>query len=324
MPRSAPPTTSLRTSPSRWSPTSPASPLRPASRWATPGRSSPAPPARRRPRRRRSRSMASASARARRRPRSSPPKRSARRRAGSPAHGSGCPARGAAAKLSSGAGSALLLLAQGDGLLARAGLGLGDLRLLRRRPRLRSPGRNGRLLRRRPSCGAGPALDLLLVDPPAEQLLSRPDRLLRRQVGRPGDDLPRVDDPEPAESAIDRDPLLRPAPLAADAYDLAGSDLGEVLEVEAVVLPAVQVLAHRPFHLPLAPDQVAIQPGGALIPANQGIGEGEGDLAIAVGIGLQRDPNQLERRRHRATVLPTHRPLKLPSRSVASLPPDRR
>src|SRR4030095_16475426 len=86
-----------------------------------------------------------------------------------------------------------------------------------------------------------------------------------------------------------------------------------------VVLPAVQVAAHRPLYVPLAPDQVAVQPGGALVPANQGIGEGEGDLAIAVAIGLQRDPNQLKRRRHRATVLPTHRLLKLPSRSVASV-----
>src|SRR4029453_5318896 len=88
-------------------------------------------------------------------------------------------------------------------------------------------------------------------------------------------------------------------------------------ESETLVPPAVQEAAHRPLYVPLAPNQVAVQPGGALVPANQGIGEGEGDLAIAVAIGLQRDPNQLERRRHRATVLPTHRPLKLPSQSVA-------
>src|SRR4029450_7763536 len=117
------------------------------------------------------------------------------RTAGSPAPGSSCPAPGAAAKLSSGPGGALLLLAQGDRLLAWAGLGLRDLRLLR---------------------GAGPALDLLLVDLPAEQLLRRPARLLRRQVGGPGDDLARFDAPEPAEAAIDRDAVLRPAPLAAE------------------------------------------------------------------------------------------------------------
>ena len=63
---------------SRSSPTSPASPLRRASRWATPGRSSPAPRAPRRRRRRRSRRRACGSAKARPRPRRSRSRRCAR------------------------------------------------------------------------------------------------------------------------------------------------------------------------------------------------------------------------------------------------------
>ena len=86
-----------------------------------------------------------------------------------------------------------------------------------------------------------------------------------------------------------------------------GPDLGDLLEIEAVLLPAVEVAAHRPLHVVVAPDEVAVRPGGALVPANQRIGESEGDLAVAVAVGLQRDLDQLERRWHRATVLPTHR-----------------
>src|SRR5215218_6958805 len=77
MPRSGRPSSSPPTSPSRWSPTSPASPPRPASRWATPGRSSPAPRAPPRRRKTRSKPRACGSAKARPRRRRSPPRCSA-------------------------------------------------------------------------------------------------------------------------------------------------------------------------------------------------------------------------------------------------------
>ena len=60
------------------------------------------------------------------------------------------------------------------------------------------------------------------------------------------------------------------------------------------------------------PDQIAVSPGGPLVPPDQRIGERKCDLAVAVAVGLERDLDQLERSRHRSTVLPTHRAQRMP------------
>src|SRR5262249_10806211 len=162
----------------------------------------------------------------------------------------------ALAQLRACARRALLLLTLGERLLAR--------------PFLRSRGLSRRRLLDRRRLHRSATLDLGLVEAPAEQLLGGADGLLRRQIGGPGGDLPVLDDPEPAEAAVDRHPILRLASLAADAHDLPRADLRDVLDLEAVGLPAVEVVAHRLLHLVALPDQVAVGTGRPLVPTNQG------------------------------------------------------
>ena len=213
-PRSAPPTTSPRASASPSSPTSPASRRRRASRWATPGRSSPRPSGTAAAKKRRWRPRAR-----RREPHRGREDRGRGPRASSrpsgAAGGRGAWPRDAAPRwartgrrLRGGRTARWGLL---GGTAPRAGFGLGGG--ARRRP---ARGRRGR--------------------PP------------RGQAGRPGGDLGLLHDPEAAEPAVDGHALAIDAALAADGDDLAGADLGDVPSSKSA-LPAVEVAAHRSRHV---------------------------------------------------------------------------
>src|SRR5262249_42722419 len=121
----------------------------------------------------------------------------------------------------------------------------------------------------------------------------------RGQIGGPGGDLPVLDDPEPAEAPVDGAAVRGLTALAADPDHLPRADLGDVLEIEAVLLPAVEGPAHRLLHILLLPDELAVGTRSALVPADQRIGERDRDLAVATPVGLQSDPHQLKRGGHR-------------------------
>src|SRR5262245_10313410 len=225
---------------------------------------------------------------------------------------------GRAAELGAGACRPLLLLALGEDLSARS-LGrrcldwLGRVGLDRFGRRFRR-GFVIRLrrcqlhrLRRRRLDGFRYGLRGRLLDGATVLLLGGADRLPRRQVGGPGDDLPPIHDPERAEATVDGHALLRLATLTADGNDLLGGGLGYVLDVEAILLPAVEVAAHPPLDLVAPPDEFPIDARGAFVPTYVRPGESDRDLAVAVAVGLERNLDQLERGWHRATVFRTCR-----------------
>src|SRR5262249_40055211 len=111
--------------------------------------------------------------------------------------------------------------------------------------------------------------------------------------------------------------LLRLAALAANADDLPRSDLGDVLDVEAVGFPAIEVAPHRALDLVVTPDEIPLGARGSLVPADGGTRERKDGPRGAVRVGLKRDLDQFKGGRHPATVLLPHR--RPPSPDVRSM-----